>query len=85
MGGEGFVCDAPWPTADQALLVKDTLVLAVQVNGKRRGEVEVAANAANDAVEAAALSDEAVKRHIAGLTVRKVVVVPGRIVNIVAS
>ncbi len=80
-----FVCDAPWPKADPALLVKSTITLGVQVNGKRRAEVEVAADAANQAVEAAALSLDEVKRHIAGLTVRKVVVVPGRIVNIVAG
>jgi leucyl-tRNA synthetase len=81
----GFVCNAPWPKADPALLVKETLVLGVQVNGKRRGEIEVPASADNAAVEKAALSDDAVKRHIDGLTVRKVVVVPGRIVNIVAN
>ncbi len=85
LGGEGLVCDAPWPKADPALLKKDSVVLGVQVNGKRRGELEVAADADNAAVEQAALSDEAVKRHIDGKTVRKVVVVPGRIVNIVAT
>ncbi|MEX0645541.1 MAG: class I tRNA ligase family protein, partial [Parvularculaceae bacterium] len=85
LGGKGFVCDAPWPKADALLLVKDRLVIAVQVNGKRRGEIEVATDAESKAVEAAALSDEGVKRHIAGLTVRKIVVVPGRIVNIVAN
>jgi leucyl-tRNA synthetase len=80
-----FVCDAPWPKADAALLVKDTVTLGVQVNGKRRGEIVVPASADNAAVEKSALSDEGVKRHIDGLTVRKVVVVPGRIVNIVAN
>ncbi len=85
LGGEGLVCDAPWPQADDALLKKDTILLPVQVNGKKRDEVEVAADAANDAVEKAALSLEAVQRHIDGKTVRKVVVVPGRIVNIVAN
>ncbi|MEQ8177854.1 MAG: class I tRNA ligase family protein, partial [Amphiplicatus sp.] len=85
LGGEGFVCDAPWPKADPALLVKSTLTLGVQVNGKRRAEIEVAADASNDAVEKAALSDPDVTRHIEGLTLRKVVVVPGRVVNIVAN
>lgn len=80
-----FVCDAPWPQADPALLVKDSLVIGVQVNGKRRGEIEVAADAEKDAVEHAALSDPTVQRHIDGKTIRKVVVVPGRIVNIVAN
>lgn len=85
LGGEDFVCDAPWPKADPALLVKDSLVIGVQVNGKRRSEIEVAADAEKDAVEHAALSDPTVKRHIDGKTIRKVVVVPGRIVNIVAN
>jgi leucyl-tRNA synthetase len=65
--------------------VKDAIVLGVQVNGKRRGEIKIAADAPNETVEQAALSDEAVKRHIDGKTIRKVVVVPGRIVNIVAN
>ena len=85
LGGEGLVCNAPWPKADPALLAKDEIVLGVQVNGKRRAEITVAANADNQTVEHAALSDEGVKRHIDGKTVRKVVVVPGRVVNIVAN
>ncbi len=85
LGGDGMVCDAPWPKADPALLAKDEVVLGLQVNGKRRGELAIAADADKETVEQAALSDEAVKRHIEGKTVRKVVVVPGRIVNIVAN
>ncbi len=85
LGGNGLVCDAPWPTADGALLIRETLNLPVQVNGKRRGEVSIGADADAKAVEAAALGDPDVRRHLEGLTVRKVVVVPGRIVNIVAN
>ncbi len=85
LGGEGFVCEAPWPEANAALLKKDTIRLPVQVNGKKRDEIEIAADADKAAVEKAALSLEAVQRHTDGLTVRKVVVVPGRIVNIVAN
>ncbi|WP_428407287.1 leucine--tRNA ligase [Hyphococcus sp.] len=85
LGGKGLLCDASWPKADPALLVKDEIILGVQVNGKRRGEIAVPAGADNKAVEEAALSDEAVQRHIDGKTVRKVVVVPGRIINIVAN
>lgn len=85
LGGEGLVCDAPWPKADPALLTKDVVVLGVQINGKRRAELETPTDAEKDAVEKAALSLEAVQRHIEGKTVRKVVVVPGRIVNIVAN
>ncbi|MEX6632754.1 leucine--tRNA ligase [Hyphococcus lacteus] len=85
LGGKGLVCDAPWPIADRELLAKDELMIGVQVNGKRRGEIAVAADADKDTVEQVALSDETIKRHIDGLTIRKVVVVPGRIVNIVAN
>lgn len=85
LGAEGFVCNAPWPQADAALLEKDTVVLPVQVNGKKRDEIEVSADAAGDEIEKAALSLKGVQRHTDGLTVRKVVVVPGRIVNIVAN
>ncbi|MFZ5618592.1 MAG: leucine--tRNA ligase [Pseudomonadota bacterium] len=85
LGGEGLVCNAPWPEAEAALLVKDTVILPIQVNGKRRAEISVAAAADSSAIEAIALAHPEVKRHIAELTVRKIVVVPGRIVNIVAN
>jgi len=85
LGGEGFVCAAPWPTADSALLVKETITLPVQVNGKRRGEVSVSPSDDAKAVEAAALVHPEVRRYLEGVTVRKIVVVPGRIVNIVAN
>jgi leucyl-tRNA synthetase len=85
IGGTGLVATAKWPMPDPALLVSDTVTLPVQINGKRRAEIVVPASADPAAVEAAAREDEAVKSHLAGLTVRKVIVVPGRIVNIVAS
>ena len=85
IGGTGLVATAKWPTPDPALLVSDTVTLPVQINGKRRAEIVVPASADPAAVETAAREDEAVKTHLAGLTVRKVIVVPGRIVNIVAS
>lgn len=85
LGGEGLICNAPWPKADAALLTRDTIILPVQINGKKRDELEIAADADKETVENAALSLEAVQRHIDGQTVRKVVVVPGRIVNIVAN
>ncbi len=81
----GMVTTAKWPKPDPALLVSDTVTLPVQVNGKKRGEVTVPANADAATVEAAARAHDDVKPHLAGLTVRKVIVVPGRIVNIVAS
>ncbi|HRD28434.1 MAG TPA: leucine--tRNA ligase [Caulobacter sp.] len=85
MGGEGMIVDAPWPEYDPALTVDSELLLPVQVNGKRRGEIRVAADANEAQVRDKALADEAVSVHLAGLTVRKVIVVPGRIVNIVAG
>ena len=80
-----MVTTAKWPTPDPALLVSDTVTLPVQINGKKRGEVTVPAGADAATVEAAARADLNVIPHLAGLTVRKVIVVPGRIVNIVAS
>ena len=85
LGGEGLCCQAPWPKVDESLLVETTVTLPVQVNGKRRGEITVAADAGKEAVEADALEHEAVARALDGLQVRKVIVVPGRIVNVVAG
>ena len=89
IGGEGFACDAPWPKADEALLVSETVTLPIQVNGKRRGELAVPADAAKDALEAMTrefiLSDEGVKRHIDGKEIARLIVVPGRIINIVVK
>ena len=84
-GGEGMIVNAAWPTFDPALVVDSELLLPVQVNGKRRGEIRVPADADEAQVREKALADEAVSVHLAGLTVRKVIVVPGRIVNIVAG
>ncbi len=85
IGGKGMVATAKWPVADPALLVSDTVLMPVQVNGKKRAEITLPRDADAAAVEAAARADEGVKPFLAGLTVRKVIVVPGRIVNIVAS
>jgi leucyl-tRNA synthetase len=83
--GETLIEDQPFPKADPAALVRDALTLAVQVNGKLRGTVDVAVDAAREAVEQLALAEPAVQRALEGLTVRKVIVVPGKIVNIVAG
>ncbi len=85
LGHEGLVADAPWPEADPQALVSDTLTLVVQVNGKRRAEIQVPAEADREAIEAAALADPNVQRHIVGKTVRKVIVVPKRLVNLVVG
>jgi leucyl-tRNA synthetase len=77
------VIDARWPVADTAAMTRDELELVVQVNGKLRGHVTVAADAERDAIEAAALAADNVARFIEGKTVRKVIVVPGKLVNVV--
>ena len=73
----------PWPEADPALLVADTITLAVQVNGKRRDEIEVPTDADEEAIQAAALASEKVQRHVGGKEPRRVIVVKGRLVNVV--
>ena len=85
LGHEQPVIDAPWPVADAAALVQDSLQLVVQVNGKLRGHIEVPASASREEVEAAARANENVLRHTEGQTIRKVIVVPGKLVNIVAN
>ena len=85
LGGDGAAVDLPWPEADESAMVSDSVTLAVQVNGKVRAQIVVPADADNDAVEATALADEGVQRHTDGKTVRKVIVVKGRLVNIVAN
>ncbi len=77
--------DIPFPVADPAALVRDALTLAVQVNGKLRGTIDVAADTPRDAIEAAALAEPNVAKFLVDATVRKVIVVPGKIVNIVAG
>jgi len=74
---------APWPVADPALLVSDEITLVVQVNGKKRGEILVPADVSDDQAEAAALALEAVQRILAGRAPKKVIVVKGRLVNVV--
>ena len=85
IGGDGLVSAAAWPVSDAALITEDKVTLAVQVNGKRRGEITVAKDLASDAVEAAARALPEVEAFIAGKDVKKTIVVPGRIVNIVVA
>jgi leucyl-tRNA synthetase len=77
--------DEPWPSFDPALVATDTVTLAVQVNGKLRGEVQAAVSAGEAEVRAMAEADEKVKAHLAGKTVRKVVYVPRRLINFVVG
>ncbi|WP_170467928.1 leucine--tRNA ligase [Ruegeria arenilitoris] len=83
LGGEGLVATAAWPVADEAMLVDDTVTLPIQINGKRRAEISVAKDMAKDEVEKIALSTEAVQKALDGNAPKKVIVVPGRIVNVV--
>ena len=84
MGGTGLVANAPWPVADPAMLVDDSVTLPIQVNGKRRDEITVAKDLPKEEVEALALATEGVQRALDGKPPKKVIVVPGRIVNVVA-
>jgi leucyl-tRNA synthetase len=85
LGKDGLIIDAAWPAVDESALVQDTLTLVVQVNGKLRGEIQVPAAASREEVEAAARANENVLRFTEGLVIRKVIVVPGKLVNIVAN
>ena len=85
LGFESALIDEAWPEVDDEALVRDNITLVIQVNGKRRAELSMSANASKDECEAAALADENVARNIDGKTVRKVIVVPGKLVNIVAN
>ncbi len=84
MGHETSLAHGPFPVADPQYLVEDTIELPVQVNGKVRGRITVAADADADTLEAAALADEKVQESLKGATPKKVIVVAGRLVNIVA-
>ena len=85
LGGEGDVMDAPWPAVDESALERDTIDMVVQVNGKVRARMTVAADADKPTVEALAVQQPNVGRFLEGVTVRKVIVVPGKLVNIVAN
>ncbi len=83
LGHERAVVDERWPEVDPAALVRDTVEMVVQVNGKLRGRIRVASGAAESDVRTAALEAEHVDRFVAGKPVRKVIIVPGKLVNIV--
>jgi leucyl-tRNA synthetase len=85
LGHSGLIAEVSWPDVDEAALVKDEIEMVVQVNGKLRSKILVLADADKEAVEAMALQDEKIISNIADKTVRKVIVVPGRLVNLVVS
>lgn len=82
-GNNGLIVDAAWPIADEKALIQAEIQLMIQVNGKLRTKINVAANASKAEVETIALNDETVKRFSQGKQIKKVIVVPGRLVNIV--
>ncbi|MDV4169904.1 leucine--tRNA ligase [Rhodovulum sp. FJ3] len=83
LGGEGLIANAPWPKADPAKLVDDTITMPIQINGKRRGEIEVAKDLPKEEVEKLALAHDAVLKALDGGAPKKLIVVPGRIINVV--
>ena len=85
LGFASPLVEQSWPVYSEEALVRDTVTVVIQVNGKLRGKLEVAADEAEDSVKAAALADANVQKHLEGLTIRKVVVVPGKLVNVVAN
>lgn len=85
LGKETAIITESWPTFDESALVKAEIEMVIQVNGKVRAKIEVAADAPKDEVESIALNNESVQKFTDGKTVRKVIVVPGKLVNIVAN
>ncbi|MBP2311589.1 leucine--tRNA ligase [Azospirillum soli] len=83
LGHTTLLADQPWPEADAALVVEDTVTIPVQVNGKLRATLELPRDMAKDAAEQAALADANVQRALEGKPVRKIVVVPNRVINVV--
>jgi leucyl-tRNA synthetase len=85
LGNEGFVLTSKWPVADRALMQEDTVVIAVQVNGKLRGQVEVPAGAAEAAVFEAVFASDRIQQWVAGKDIVKKIYVPGKLVNVVVK
>lgn len=83
LGHSDLLASRPWPTIDESLLSEDTVTLPIQINGKRRAEISVPADASKDEVEAAVLAMPAVQKALDGGVPKKIIVVPGRIVNVV--
>ena len=84
LGGEGFAVDRPWPRFEPALVVDNDVTYPVQINGKKRGDLTIARDADQGAVERAVLGLDFVQKALEGKPPRKVIVVPQRIVNVVA-
>jgi leucyl-tRNA synthetase len=85
LGHDELLADVSWPECDESAMVREEIELVLQVNGKLRSKINVPADADKDSIEASALADAKIMTNIEGKTVRKVIVVPGRLVNIVAN
>jgi leucyl-tRNA synthetase len=85
LGNTTDVANEAWPEVDESALVRDEIELVVQVNGKVRAKMSVSVDASKESIEQLALAQDNVQRFIADATVRKIIVVPGRLVNIVAN
>ena len=85
MGHQEAIIDTPWPKVDKSALIRDNIEMIVQVNGKLRGRIQVAVNENKSEIENTAMRDDNVKRFIDGKKVRKIIVVPGKLVNVVVS
>ena len=83
LGGAGLVAEQPWPEADLSVLTSDVMVLPVQINGKKRAEISVPKDADNAMIEAAVLAEPQVEKFLDGKSIKKTIIVPGRIVNLV--
>ena len=85
LGHSESITSAPWPSVDKSALIRDTIEIVIQVNGKVRGKVQVPSNADKSLIETEALAEPNAQRFTEGLSIRKVIVVPGKLVNIVAN
>ena len=85
LGHDTPIIHASWPDADEAAMTRDEIAVVIQINGKRRAQIELPVDADNDTLEREALANENVQRHLEGKAIRKVIVVQGKLVNIVAS
>jgi leucyl-tRNA synthetase len=85
LGNDTELLDVSWPVHDESALVSDQVTVVVQINGKLRARMEIATDTDGEAVKVQALADENVKRFLDDKTVRKVIYVPGKLVNIVAN
>ncbi|MGX9250625.1 leucine--tRNA ligase [Pantoea ananatis] len=85
LGGQGTIDNAEWPVADDAAMVEDALLVVVQVNGKVRGKITVAADATQEEVQARAAEEPLVAKYLDGVSIRKVIYVPGKLLNLVVG